>query len=430
MIYPGAFATTSELKSRMGITDTANDAVLLEILKGTSGAIEAYVGHILRRQHGLRERINCHDRIATLQGFPVAEVHWVRESPTHDFDDPDNYTELVENEDYVLEPANITASPGQYGTIKRIGNRWNYQGHGLMGVEVCYTAGYRTPQEVAAESGTLTIDGATNTSACKSFSVALENRSGEEGEHGVQDAASTTVLVGNVVSSGFNKIHRGFVVFTLADLLAYSWQVTEATLGLYFNRSAGSVATSIDGFLIGKRNPLRMMRGPKLEELYEILDDAENQVFEGIANSSSTFVLSSQTLHSMATLNSASVMKKLNESIRAGGFIAFGFKEDTETVGTSLQGSFCSPTHATSGQRPSLVMKYQATIIDEYGTPDDLRHACLLQAAADFYTRKSGPFIQETQRGVSISSGISYTKGAQDLLPQVKKIADRYRRAY
>lgn len=77
---------------------------------------------------------------------------------------------------------------------------------------------------------------------------------------------------------------------------------------------------------------------------------------------------------------------------------------------------------------PRLELHHGWTFVDPFFTPDDLRHANLLQAVHEYQTRKSPGMISQYARGAASATGGGYMKTANMLLPEVAAAAARYRR--
>lgn len=425
MIYAAPIAQLADLKARLGITDTTDDEVLAEMLLAVTGAIESAAGRTLRRQHCLREQMQGGCESIRTHCYPIAQVHWIRESETYDFDNPDNYTELVKGTDWIFDPAKVGRRGGEDGWIRRIGGRF-MGSRSLPGmVEICYTSGYKTPDEAAAETSSVVISGSSNTTLAEAFSIAAHYPSGSSTEgYAIQGIQDTTTEVGPVYSLPNAVIRRGILLFECGDVLPPSWRAIQATLGMYVARTTGSSATAVDCYLMSRVNPRELLDSP--ESLWQATEDAiedANQVMYDLAISSGSYASSGVAVHSV--FNYGANMEALNAALRRG-FIAFLFVASNETVGQNLSLGIETPRAATAGQRPSLTVKCARAFADPYSMPNDLKHAVLLQCAQDWQIRMDPGFRQQTQRGVSISSGISYLRDPATLLPEVLQIAQSY----
>lgn len=429
-MYVAPLVTLSELKSRMKISDTNDNSVLTYILEGVSDLIESIAGRPLRRQHCRRERfLGGRQRLRVL-ARPVAAVHWIRESETGDFDDADAYTELEMGVDWDYDADQARGYlPGYHGWIRRLGGNFTPAIGAGPTVEICYTGGYKTDGEVALENSSLTIDGSTNTSLCEAFSVGNRYMSSTSEGYLARFLAATICNAGVTVSGSVGISDRAIVTFKPGNVLIPTWEITEATLTLYMNRVSGSSGTSIDGYLLpvseSWNSPRNMLSD--LETLWtEIGELSTGQILANATRSNTTMSAQAIAIHNDAAYRCGENMSILNKMLREG-FLAFAFRSDTDTtIGTDLVGGIATPRHATAGERPALVLVHRDTLGDELVMPEDLKHACAMQAAHEFQTRQIPGFTSETQRGVSISSGISYMKPVSAVLPLVDRIARQY----
>lgn len=430
MPFETGMALLSEVKARLDIDseDTTDDAVLAEMLKGISGAIEAAAGRPLRRAHCVRERFTGGRPLIQVARAPIAGIHWIRESWDRDFETEGNYTELVEGTDYILEAGN--ERPGESGWIRRLNGDWpgNQRNPGL--IEVCYTGGYRTPDEDALlATGTVTFDGSHNTDLVDVLSVAAHYVSGTQYGYLNRFMGANTAKVGVEYSSEISYVNRGLAVFRPGQVLIPAWEIVEATLTLYFSRADGTFTTSVDAHIL-PHDPLTYLNKPT--DLWTLIGAAAADTpsgFIGTVVQGPTAQAVTCTLHADTSgFPSGTNMKLLNAMLRKG-FLAFSFVSLNETpITVARAAGIATPRHATVSNRPSLMLVYRDSLGDCWGMPGDLRHACLLQTVADWQTRKIPSMRQETQRGVSISSGVSYLKDPSDLLPEVVRIAQRYSR--
>ena len=154
------FATVDDLKCRLRFGDNIDDTLLLEILTATAGAIENAAGRTLRREHARVEVFEGGGRTLRVGVWPIAKVHSIRESEGRDFSDSDNYIELTEDTDYVLQPG-PHGMPGSTGIIRRLNANWAGSVKSPGKTQVIYTGGYKTDGEIELEdtTGSLTTSG-------------------------------------------------------------------------------------------------------------------------------------------------------------------------------------------------------------------------------------------------------------------------------
>jgi len=423
MAFSAPMALLADLKARLKIGDTSDDVVLAEMLLAVSGAVEAVAGRPLRRGHCVRERFAGGSSLLRTNLAPIAQIHWIRESYDYDFGDPDAYTELEYGDDYVLEAGSRGELPGETGWVRKVNGAFlgTLDAPGM--VEVCYTGGYKTPGEVALENGSLTFDGTVNMVLVDAFSVAARYESDTLDGYLAQFLLADTCKVGAELSGAIRKANTGFVVFHPGNVLIPTWEIVEATLTLFFNRTDGTTDTNVSGFVL-PLDPRAQLRN--LGDLYDYATAlTDGQILANLVRNSASFSVQAMTIHSDVAYHCGDNMARVNATLRQG-FLAFAFRAPFSSA--TLAAGIATPRHATAGNRPSLVLVHRDTLYDPFVMPDDLRHATLVQTANDWGIRRQPGFRQETQRGVSISSGVSYLKDPADLLPEVEKVARSYAR--
>ena len=401
------FATLAELKARLGIstTITAHDAILQEILNGASGAIEAAAGRQLRRSHRVVEFFTGGNTLIRTRLSPIAKVHSVRESSTRDFDDSDNYEELTENatDGFMLDRDVLGQQPGESGFIRRIGQNWLGNGAtpGLIRVE--YTGGYKSEEEVALENAAVTLSG----SAVLDYGIKCNSE--EESTYTIEDSTAEDVDAGLV---GEFETQRGLFRFATTGILSV-WDIVSAVLTLSV-QYVGEGGTSLSIYTI-QQDPLH--RG-QLDTLWGSPSDDDNYLAGSMTSITDAWTTKSLDL---LAASATEVLAIFRESLKTGFFgFAFVGNEDDNYI------EIATTENATSTYRPSLAIEHGVAFSDPFTTPDDLRHAALIQSVHDWQTRRHPGMTSQSMRGVSIASGASYSKQPSHLLPAAQAIANRY----
>lgn len=139
-----SLASLTQLKARLGITDTNDNTLLTAILAGVSAQIERYADRSFEQQDVDAEYIDVpRGDIETLalKIFPVVSITAVTEALYKDHASAD---ELTEDEDFFCDYAR--------GLLHRAGTTWLA---GRMTVLVEYEGGYVTPDTQAGVGWTL-----------------------------------------------------------------------------------------------------------------------------------------------------------------------------------------------------------------------------------------------------------------------------------
>jgi hypothetical protein len=266
----------------------------------------------------------------------------------------------------------------------------------------------------------------SSASLCDALSIATRYRSGVLDGYVTQFANAAICKAGVEYTSPVTKVNRAAVIFradVVSQIMLPTWEITEATLTLFLQKSDGAGTTSFDGYLFPYDPRERL---DDLAALFALMAPTTGQIVAALSTGS--LVSTAIVIHETSTLDSAQNMVLLNTMMHKG-FLAFCFKNTIETpLTTAIASGIATPLHATSADRPTLTLVHRDTIRDMFLMPDDLQHAALLQTVNDWQVRKIPGMRQETQRGVSISSGQSYLKDPTDLLPEVKLIAQHYAR--
>lgn len=398
-------ATLADLKARLGWNSTDEDSLLSDYLKASSGAIEAYAGRTLRRVHTRTEVFNGGSDTIQLGVYPIAKIHSVRESETRDFTDSDNYTELTEGTDFVLDSLGEAKRPGETGIVRRLDAPWLGSKTSPGQVQVIYSGGWKTEDEVAAESTSLTI----------SASDYIEG-------YGIQRTVSTDFYEFTRVGSdtiyidqeagAFANI-RGVFVIKVEDLLLGSWRLTTADLKLASLDYDGSPDCNV---VIIDPNDVAIASATP-EEIYDAIAD-------GVVADSLGY--NAPTRETISLRGDADMVAALERSVTAG-VIAIGF---ISTLTDDSVSAVYTVEHATEAVRPTLEITHRPSFTDPFAIETDLKHACLLQATYEYQSRSNLGLLTQAQRGVSIASGASIKKEQIDLLPEVRRIASHYKRIF
>jgi len=410
MFFDRGFATVAEVKSRMGIVDSTDDAIITEIVRSTAGTIENLAGRPLLRRHALVETLSGGERTIRLRSSPIVQVHIVRESATRDFDDSDNYTELVEGTGYILE-AGAGGRPGSDGVLRRLGRNWlgNEQDNAGQ-IQVTYTGGYKTDDEIALEDSTLTLNSVTDT---LDYNIVHD----EGIDYQLTGLTDTTILASRTV---FDTILRAFLRFTLQDVFMPTWNISTFEVSLFATAASGTnlrvYVLSVDAARNSATN---------LVNLWADMNTAGSALQLGATTSVDpgpveyTFALSNTTgLVAMETLILAAVNT---------GQLSVGVRLNDEETQSSV---IITSSEGTSGQTPKLTILHHRLLDDPHTVPGDLRHANVLQASYEFQQRRTVGVRFSSQRGVAVASGAAVSKNPTEILPEVEVIAKRYRRLF
>lgn len=423
----GGFCTATKLKTLLGITTSADDTLIADLITRACGSMEssAGAGRLLRRQHGRIEQYRGGDNVIRVSVPPILKIHHVRESSVRDFDDPDNYTELTEGEDFVVEVDESGSYPGRLGMIRRLNGNWLGSRRSPAQVQVCYTGGYKTTDESALEntSKTLNVDtGIVDFAISKSASIPT----GEEDYiYRIKNYADTAIQVG-YETDAYTLHNRAIIRFATSDLILPTWKIISAVLN--FKGLVDSGSTSMDVYIFRQDPKLLILKSDGEESIYELFDDDDSEIIDQVTFDQATFEAFATTISNMnvtSTINQKAGFAILQETI-AKGFAAFGVRRTTESAVASTE-EVAGSENATSGDRPTLVVGHRVAIEDRYGTPTDLEEANIMQAV-HLYTTRTGPgLFARSTRGVGLSSGAAIEKPQLDLLPEVRKICQSYR---
>jgi hypothetical protein len=408
------FSTLIEFKSRLTIIDDVDNTLIRELLRNVSVAMGAYIGRELRRDYGLREVFGG-QRVARLSRWPIIKVHSIRESPTRDFTDSANYTELVEGVDWELEPS-PRRRPGELGFVRRINGRFLGSEQSQGQTEVVYSAGWKTDDEKALENASVTISSAGRIQDLAV--IELDNSPTNAVMHQLANL-DDDVDIGGALSSPAPTLRRGIMRFNVGDRVMPTWQIIEATLNFKYKLASGSApSVNIRAMLLDPQ-PLFADASAlwTAEKVTPIIDTR--------SYSSASFLAVAVALHSIyPTYDQNAAMARINETA-SRGFIAFGWDRATETA-ADLSVLLNSVEATNSDDRPTLVLNHRNTLVDIYGVPRDLQEACLLQSIDHYQTRKRPGHKAEVMRGIGVASGVSYLKDPSSLLPMVKSILANY----
>jgi len=400
------FITKAELKTQLTVADTVDDALLQQIINLTAGAIESVAGRPLRRDHARAEYFPGGRKTIRVDVSPIAKIHSIRESETRDFSDSDNYEELVEDTDYVLEAgASDGGRPGEGGVIRRLDGKWLGSEDSPGQVQVIYTGGYKADEEAVLENSTTTISAAADIS---DYTV----RRVDAVSHFVENDSATEIEFHAAVPADAGRF--GVVRFSTrgTSIVLPTWIPLQLALSVYI-RLANSTLPSIQiGYIC----------------LLDTLDPSSSlpvDIYNAVLTESTFFPLamsSAAMTASGGSLSSDTNRTRIQNALRLE-HLSFAF----HTLGTEFA-YLASVDHATSALRPQLTIVHRRGISDSFNTPDDLRQANMLQAVHEFQTRKQPGMIAQAMRGVAIASGASYMKTQARLLPEVEAIAMAYRR--
>jgi len=398
-------ATLTNVKDVLGISaeQTVHDSVLQSIVNNVSATIERAAGRPLLRDHSRIEIFPGGNKQIRVGAFPIVEVHSIRESSTRDFDDSDNYTELVEGTDYVIE-AGSDGLEGSSGVIRRLNGDWLGSKNSPGQVQVRYTGGYKTDEESDLENTSVTLN---STALVDDFSVQSSSDVLGNASHSISLASGDTISVWTDIVA-FTR----FATDRTGGIILPSWAIDSAVF-TYKYRSVGVVESAIfDVYLITDQDPLlgtptalhtAASAGTFLKRITSTSEDWGSHV---------------------VTLGDA-LRASLLDSI-LGGYIAFSFviylagPEATE-IGA---------VEAGTSTGPQLVVSHRRNTADRFTMQDDLRNACIIQSIHEWNNRRKPGLLTSSMRGVAVASGASVQKRAARLLPEVAEVARSYRRQY
>jgi len=410
-MFDAGFATLDGLKERLRISDTSEDTLLQDLLVQTAAAIERTAGRTLRRRHKLTEYPQGGETIIRLGMTHIAKVHSVRESSTRDFTTSGAYTELEKGTDYVLEGGRTGEQQGESGILRRLNGQWLGTESSPGQVQVIYTGGFKTDEEIAAENKEFSIEEASGimdyvVESIQNTGIGLVNIDDPD----MQLDGTTTVT------------RRALLRFNLENILLPTWAITRASL-----RLAGKTTASPGSIRIQSIRVDPIFQGD-LDLLATAYADTYTELVGDLDYNSASYVAASQSIDSQLS-NFAAIKANMLETIATNGFIAFVLS--AMNVIPSAQTLDCaSSENAIAALKPKLTLRHGITFADPYTTPEDLRRANLIQAVHDYKTRATPGIEQESARGVSIASGTLRVMRPVNLLPAVKEVAESYRRMY
>lgn len=412
MLFDRGFATLDEFKARLGISDAGDDTLMTEILRSTASLIEMVAGRPLRRRHGRTEILSGGQRTIRLGVEPIAQVHRIRESASRDFVDSDNYTDLVEGTDFIRE-AGGGGRPGDTGVLRRLGGS-NWLGDELDNagqIEVVFTGGYKTDDEVELENGTATIN-----SLPSILDYGIKRQLSLD-----YDVVRGTIAPLLVVKDSTGLV-RSFFRFDVHGVLFPTWLILGLRLDLYASLvSVGDL--SINAFLLSLD-----AGGPDLSAIFADLDSSGAAVQFDV-----TEVIDQTDPYRIRfeipdSADPAGIKSLANTGVFAG-HISVGVMlvdEGTNSDGIAIQTS----EDTVAIQLPKLVIDHRKLADDFNVIPGDLRHGNLLQAVHEYQQRKQPGVLSVSQRGISVASGAGLKKPSAEILPAVEAIAKSYRLLY
>jgi len=407
-MLPYGFATLAELKARLGINTSITDhnTTLQEIINGVSGAIESIAGRQLRRSHRTVEFFTGGGYLIRTRMAPIAKVHSIRESDTRDFETSDSYEELTEDatDGFMLERDAMGRESGASGFIRRLGQKWlgNANSPGLIRVE--YTGGYKSEEEIALENATVILSGNTV------LDYGIEWGGGDDDPYRAINADDSAIYVGLAAST----TRRGALRFATSNIILPAWTIVEASLTYTAFRTTDSGVLQV--FAV-KQDP--MLRG----DLQGIYDSSEDDDSTRVIQQTLTGVETTRTEDVLDNEFVADTLAVFHNTLR-NGFLGFSLCASLPLADSI---TFDTVENETSAYQPSLSILHGTAFYDSFTTPDDLRHAALIQSAHDWQTRRHPGMTSQSMRGVSIASGASYSKQPSHLLPTVQEVARRYR---
>lgn len=417
MLAGYGFATLAEFKRRLGIVDTVDDVLLQEMLDDVSATIEMAASRQLRREHRTTEYFAGGGRVIFPRITPVIKVHSIRESSDSDFDVSANYEELIEDDDFVLEQGG--RRPDESQSIRRLDGNWLGTKQHPKQVQVIYTGGYKTDEEVAFENTEITIGSASNI-----YDFAIK-QTATGARYEIENEKDTTIPV--LFSTPASTDRRGFFRFSVANTLLPVWSIIGLTLKM----------TSVPSGIEEEFGIYSLVTDPRLQGDLQTLHSSGVSAADVLDSDSDTVLAASQvdgspgatytiSIHTLDTFDD--VRANCAKTLADNSYIAFMLKQVYTFA--SNQSTIDASEHATGAQRPQLIIRHGLDFTDRLKIPGDLRNACLQQTIHEYQTRRHPGMKQQSMRGVSIASGASYSKGAIDLLPKVLRIAMAYKRPY
>lgn len=410
MLFDRGFATLDDVKNRLGIasSSTSDDSVLNEIIRATAATIERVSGRPLRRRHGQIERLSGGSRTVRLSASPIAKIHYIRESTSRDFTDPDNYTELVEGTDFIMEAAE-GQRPGETGVLRRLNRNWMGDEVDRAGqIQALYTGGYKTDDEVDLEDVTVAIQ-----SAPLIYDYTIQKQT--SGYYIINKIDTSPISAG---AGLFGTISRAFIRFDTSALIFPIW--TLLTIDLDFYASASDESQDLEAYVNSVDGENSDLAG-----IYGDLDSDGDAVQFDVTTTITT--LQQWNLNLQNSVDIDAVRSAITSALHFGG-ITFGFRMSEEgDTGTSIS---ITSSEGSASVKPILTIQHRKLSDDLWVVPGDLRHANALQASHEYQQRRSVGVIGSSKRGVAVASGAAVQKLPIDVLPEVNEIAKRYSRLY
>ncbi len=407
------FSTLAEIKRRLDISpdDLSTDTLLQDILHLTAGSIENEAGRALRRVHAVTEFFTGGNRTIRTSSAPIAQIHSIRESSIRDFSDSDNYTELVQGTDYVLDDDGQV--PGKSGVIRRLDTKWSGSVSSPGEIQVVYTGGFISDEEVALSNGTTIIN---SSNEIQDSGIQRLEASLDEFFYSIVSPSSGVIQFFEFGSFPADDIHsRAIVEFSTKNIILPSWDIVslEAEFGLRGSTAASHV---ISAYLLP--GPL-VLGGSELSDLYDATGGTLVHSFTIASN-----VLSVQNFSFSDPLVAAA--RELFNDTLVDGHISFVFKK---TVLDNIISELATIENTANSLHPTLTITHRNPAINSFPVPSDLRNANLIQTAYEFQQRKQPGLISKGTKG-KFASGFFEMKTLATLLPEVQQIAARYQRPY
>lgn len=402
------FATLASLKSRIGLTQSDLDFTLADFLRTVSAAMEAYVGRRLRRDRPRKEIFTGGCPTIRVAVSPIVKIIHIRESDTRDFETSDNYEELVEGTDYVLESTTEGEEPGNSGVIRRIGGNWNGGKKNPGTVQVAYIGGLKTEDEEALENRKLTISGDLN-----DFGISKLTTVTPPYYYVTDESTNGLILI--------SRDDEGLLTYAVfrydtSEIILPTWSVTDLTFYVWIKHLGAGPDMYVMPRVIGIDG---------LSQDFPALFSAIGSGTGLVQNGFYVPVSSTSLFQAAAHMNLQAEKDAIQENI-LNGRLSIGLDVLTN-LGTGYAADI---TNADPSKRPSLVVQCRAMQDDHFVVHHDLVHACLMQTTHEYQTRLNPGIRAEGQRGITLTSGSTIQKSEATLLPEVKMILDQYKRLY
>jgi hypothetical protein len=418
IVSPYPFVSLADFKTRLKISNATEDDLLSQILEMVSDTLELVgAGRRLRRLHRQREVFNGGERLIRVRTYPIAKIHSIRESSTRDFETSGSYTELTEGTDYVLESDYRGESPGESGWIRRLDGDWMGDNKSPGQIEVVYTGGYETPDEVANHNRVYTI---SDSDRIIDFGMTSIN---EIAQAIVDDESEEITMTPSITVTT-----KGFLRVDLRELIPASVEISKVTLSL-----GGRIVTGAGSTM--QLNVVQLAGDPRLQAVlqtvFDLDDDANSQAWANNLGPYNNVALEALTAFADSTdANWAAIQSAMLETREDGEYLAFSY---TQTGLNPIFGDegFVGAIENTSGPvKPIVTIRTGLAFNDNFRMPRDLQQACILQSIHEYKQRTNPGLRQRTQRGVAIASGHAIMKDPVNLLPEVERILAAYRDYY